>query len=73
MTAKASANTLEINLECTCLVFGGDLGNHLDDSAFKLLNADVLKDDCSLGEQPYICGYFFTLRTQGEIFILTNI
>ncbi len=67
-TAKASRYTLKFleiaGLVSTCLVFGGNLGNDLDNSAFELLNADVLKDDCSLGEQPHICGYFFTLQPQ---------
>lgn len=66
-TVKPSTNPRDFNLPhqlSTYLVFGGNLGNNLDDCAFKLLNANILEDDCSLGEQSHICGYFFTLRPQ---------
>lgn len=51
----------------TRLVFGGDLGDDLDNGTLKLFNADVLKDDCSLGEQPHVRGHFFTLWPQDHI------
>lgn len=46
---------------CTCLVFGGNLRNDLDNGALELLNADILKDYCSLREQSHISSYFLTL------------
>lgn len=48
-------------MSCTYLIFGRNLGNDLDNGAFKLLDADVFKDDCSLRQQPHVCGYFLTL------------
>lgn len=48
-------------MSCACLIFGRNLGNDLDNSAFKLLDADVFKDDRSLRQQPHVRGYFLTL------------
>lgn len=50
----------------TCLILGGNFGNDLNDGSFKLLDADVLKDDCPLGEQPHICRYLFTLQPKRD-------
>lgn len=46
----------------TCLILCGDFGNDLDDGAFELLDADVLKDDRALGEEPDVRGHLFALR-----------
>lgn len=50
----------------TCLILGGNFGNDLNDGSFKLLDADVLKDDRPLGEQPHICRYLFTLQPKRD-------
>lgn len=55
---------LDSKLSSSCLIFGGNLWNDLDNSAFKLLDADIFKDDRSLRQQPHVGGYFFTLLPQ---------
>lgn len=46
----------------TYLVLGGHFRDHLEDGPFKLLDADVLEDDRSLGEQPHVRGHLLTLE-----------
>lgn len=55
---------LDSKLSSSCLIFSGNLWNDLDNSAFKLLDADIFKDDRSLRQQPHVGGYFFTLLPQ---------
>lgn len=57
---------LEFKLSSSCLIFGWNLGNDFDNSAFKLLNTDIFKDDRSLRQQPHVSGYFFTLQPQED-------
>lgn len=51
-----------IRWNMTCLILCGDFGNDLGHGSFKLLDADVLKDDRALGEQPHVRGHLFTLQ-----------
>lgn len=51
-----------IRWNLTCLILCGDFGNDLGHGSFKLLDADVLKDDRALGEQPHVRGHLFTLQ-----------
>lgn len=60
-------NILDFESSLSCLIFGGNLGNDLDNSAFKLLNTDIFKDDGSLRQQPHISGYFFPLQPQKDV------
>ena len=45
------------------LVLIWDFGDDLGDGPFKLFNADVLKDDSPLWQQPHLRGNLLTLTT----------
>lgn len=56
-----------IQRNLTCLILCGDFGNDLGHGSFKLLDADVLKDDRALGEQPHVRGHLFTLQCENKM------
>ena len=47
------------------LVFTGYFGDNFGYSSFKMFNADIFKNDCSLRQKSDICCNFFTLNQKG--------
>lgn len=50
------------------LVLVGNLRDDLGDCSFKLLDADVLEDDRTLGQQTYLCCHLLALNGHNTMF-----